>query len=450
MKMIALKDWKKTNARKATAEVARDVGVAHTPRIDAPGIIEIGKGRVGVDVAKTVLMSMGLAGDALAKQLDVLADGDVLATYTMSTDVVDRPGDKIIQDGWDLNEFRDNPVMLFVHNAGDLPIGKAVATFLSKSALKGTFKFVAESVYPFGACVARVIKSGFMPAGSVGFIPTEWRVAEERVDKDDPWAAFFPPLDFLKAKLLEFSACPIPANPEALVDAKGLASSDAKALRGWAEKILAGEGGRVLTMPKGYVENLAKLGTKGRVIVDVKRAEGDDEEDDVTVTEDPEAKAEGGAQGCCPECGHEGALADFVDDEGGDAGKTVADADTKTLLTELRKRGVVATRTGRPIKAKSETPAADPSPAASTTDPAPVVDEPAADPAVVVEPVATPEVLTPEVEAPAPEKTATLPNASVSGQHVFASNEELKAFLDAAIKAGVDEALMQMTGRLPS
>jgi hypothetical protein len=56
------------------------------------------------------------------------------------------------------------------------------------------------------------VVDGFIKAGSVGFLPVEWRFADS---KDRPFG-----MDFLKQQLLEFSIVPAPANANALIEAR--------------------------------------------------------------------------------------------------------------------------------------------------------------------------------------------------------------------------------------
>jgi hypothetical protein len=76
-----------------------------------------------------------------------------------------------------------------------------------------------------------MFKEGFLKAVSVGFMPKEW----ELIDSEDD--SFFPGLRFLKQELLEFSAVPVPSNPDALMKArtKGI---DVEPFGKWAEDVL--------------------------------------------------------------------------------------------------------------------------------------------------------------------------------------------------------------------
>jgi hypothetical protein len=268
MKLLNLKAWKSAFVEKKN-DARLDAGVAMTPLVVAPAVVEVAAKRANVDAVARMLREIEMPDVDVERALDGVDAGDVVATYTMSTDVVDRPGDRIDQTGWDLSEFRSNPVMLFGHDANSPPVGKALGAAVVAGALRGTFKFTPESVYAFGATVGRLVKGGFLSAGSVGFMPVDVRVAEDRINPDDAWSRLQPPLDFVKSKLLEFSAVPIPANPEALVDAKSIGNADLAVVRAWAERVLAGEGDRVVVLPRATVERMAKIGKRSSLVFDV-------------------------------------------------------------------------------------------------------------------------------------------------------------------------------------
>lgn len=317
-KLMDVKAWKQ--ARKGEGRNP-DAAVMMTPRVEAPSVIEVKSERKNVDDVRAALRGIGAPEAEVERALDNVEAGDVIATYTMSTDTVDRPGDKIHQDGWDLEEYRSNPVMLFAHDASQPSIGMALGVYLQRGALRGSFKFTPESVYPFGATIGRLVKGGFMKAGSVGFAPIDAEVAKDRVDPENPMHDWFPPIDFKRQKLLEFSAVPIPANPEALVDARGLPSGDVRAVREWAERCLAGEGGKTLSLPREVVERLASVGKRSTIMVEVRRS--DEGAVDVVAVPATEAKAEGEAAPetkaddlMCPACGHVGAADTFVPVDG--------------------------------------------------------------------------------------------------------------------------------------
>lgn len=158
--------------------------------------------------------------------------GERTYKFVASDATVDRYGDTIDAKGWELADFRANPVILFGHDSKDLPIGKSVREWVEDGKLKIEVKFTSEEENPKGAQVERLIKGGFLNAVSVGFKPLEAKEAKERSG-----SGFFPAMDFTKQQLLEVSVVPIPANPNALLEGKA-APEDVALLRAWAERTL--------------------------------------------------------------------------------------------------------------------------------------------------------------------------------------------------------------------
>lgn len=152
--------------------------------------------------------------------------------FTISSSTVDRDGDKIKQSGWELDNFRKNPVVLWAHDSRSLPIARATHVEVrGNKKLVASAEFVPAEISPFADMVFRMYREKFLNATSVGFIPLEVEEADrERV-------GFFIPLDINKQELLEFSAVPVPANPEALVQARK-SGIDTTPLREWAEQTL--------------------------------------------------------------------------------------------------------------------------------------------------------------------------------------------------------------------
>lgn len=153
-------------------------------------------------------------------------DGDKREfVFTISTDSIDRQGDRIHQGGWDFGPYLKNPVVLWGHDYRQLPVGRAVSLWVEGNKAKARVEFAPEAVNPMAEKVYQAYKSGFMSAVSVGFIPREWKWAE---GPDRQYG-----IDFLKQELLEFSAVTVPANAEALLEARGLsvaAADDAEAI----------------------------------------------------------------------------------------------------------------------------------------------------------------------------------------------------------------------------
>jgi HK97 family phage prohead protease len=161
----------------------------------------------------------GTAGIGIQRPASVLragGDGSRTVTFVLSDGSVDRMGDTIDPDGWDLAAFRKNPVVLWAHDALAPPIGRLTNVFSDGTRLIGDVEFAAAETYEFADTIFRLVREGFLSAGSVGFLPIEFYFAK---DRDRSMG-----VDFHQCELLEFSIVPVPANANALAQAcaKGL------------------------------------------------------------------------------------------------------------------------------------------------------------------------------------------------------------------------------------
>lgn len=158
--------------------------------------------------------------------------------FCFSDETVDRMGDSISASGWELGDFVRNPVALWAHDSYAPPIGVASDVGPEGNRLMGNITFTDAETYDFGDLIYRLLKGRFLRAVSVGFIPLEYSFVETN---DRPWG-----IDFKRQTLLEISVCPIPANPNALGEAraKGI---DTRPLVEWSEKLLDGEGKSIIT-----------------------------------------------------------------------------------------------------------------------------------------------------------------------------------------------------------
>lgn len=119
-----------------------------------------------------------------------------------STDVVDRHGERINQEGWDLKAFKKNPVMLWGHDHSEIAVGNARNIHIERAGGKPRLVFTPD--FHEKTEKARALKSlfdeGWLNSFSVGFIPKEFDGKEST---------------YLKQELLEISAVNVPANHEA-------------------------------------------------------------------------------------------------------------------------------------------------------------------------------------------------------------------------------------------
>jgi len=164
-----------------------------------------------------------LHAKALVVKENIVEQTGVIDAVVGSTNVLDRMGDIIDQNGWDLKDFKRNPVILWGHNVREEkpPIGKALKVWIEnkgKNTAKLMFKVQFDLLDSFAAEIFRKIKDGFLNTVSVGFLPEEW----EELDPDN----WFGGLKYKKQQLLELSFVPVPANPEALVGLRSFAEKD--------------------------------------------------------------------------------------------------------------------------------------------------------------------------------------------------------------------------------
>lgn len=156
------------------------------------------------------------------------ADAETMADtrrvkFTISTGDVDRDNDTIYVAGWDLSNFKKNPVVLWAHSHSDLPVGKCVELSVDGSKLVAVAEF---ATHPFAETVYQLVKGGFLRATSVGFRALKWARNETRNG-----------IDFMEQELLEFSIVPVPANQHALIAASA-SGVDLAPLRKWVEEMV--------------------------------------------------------------------------------------------------------------------------------------------------------------------------------------------------------------------
>ena len=102
----------------------------------------------------------------------------------ISTEVKDRAGEIVRQDGWDLNNYKNNPIVLWGHDYYNLPIGICTdtynTTYRGVPALGARGVFLSADINPLAQQVRKMyeygVKSGYNVGctTSVGFIPKEF------------------------------------------------------------------------------------------------------------------------------------------------------------------------------------------------------------------------------------------------------------------------------------
>jgi hypothetical protein len=133
--------------------------------------------------------------------------------FVASDESEDRYGDIIRQSGWQLENYKKNPIGLWAHDSNGMcsahngmPVARGAKIEVRGKELLWLAQFWPAGQYEFSDLIFNAYNKGFMNAVSVGFIPIEFKWIEEGDG-----------MEFLKCELLEVSFVPLPANPNALV-----------------------------------------------------------------------------------------------------------------------------------------------------------------------------------------------------------------------------------------
>jgi HK97 family phage prohead protease len=153
---------------------------------------------------------------AIQEALGDIDEAERVATFVASDETVDRYGDIVSVDGWDLTNFRKNPVVLWMHSQWN-PIGKA-SVKIEGGQLLATIRFYDAGDSKLADDLWKLVKKRQLRGVSVGFtVPSEDDVEPIR-DENDRLTGF----RFLRQELLEISLVSVPANPNALQIARSM------------------------------------------------------------------------------------------------------------------------------------------------------------------------------------------------------------------------------------
>jgi hypothetical protein len=137
-----------------------------------------------------------------------IIEGERAVISIINTAAVDRDKEIVDPKGALLKDYRSAPVVLWAHRYGQPPIGKNVWIKYDRA----RNALVAKTVFAqteFADEIYRLYKDGFIFAWSIGFIPTVFKELDEK--EREKLRGYI-----LKWHMLEYSAVPVPSNPEAL------------------------------------------------------------------------------------------------------------------------------------------------------------------------------------------------------------------------------------------
>ena len=105
-------------------------------------------------------------------------------TFVLSTDEVDRHGDVISAEGWRLESYLRNPVLLWAHDYRRPAIGRAVDVWSESRRLMARMEFAPTD---FAQEIAALYRSGFQWGVSVGFKPIRFEEPERTRNRARFW-----------------------------------------------------------------------------------------------------------------------------------------------------------------------------------------------------------------------------------------------------------------------
>lgn len=167
------------------------------------------KAEFGADLKPLQCGELGLVRDIEVKRLDVrMNDGRKTHYFRASDATLDREGDIIEPKGWDLKDYRRNPVVLDSHRRGSVAFILGTATEMSVTDEGLVLGIQFSKANPLGRIAEGLVEEKALNAGSVGMRPQaiDRSAAQRRGARRV----------ITKSMLLEFSMTPVPVNQNAL------------------------------------------------------------------------------------------------------------------------------------------------------------------------------------------------------------------------------------------
>ena len=135
--------------------------------------------------------------------------GDRDFAFVISSQAVDLAGDVVIPTGIDVSDFLKNSGVLNAHDSQAMPIAVSTAPAVTGTSVTAVATFPAPGISGPSDQVAAALRAGLAKGASIGFVPVKWTFTK---DPDRPFG-----VDFQEVRLLEWSVCSVPCNPDCLM-----------------------------------------------------------------------------------------------------------------------------------------------------------------------------------------------------------------------------------------
>ena len=136
-------------------------------------------------------------------------EDDLRFLFIISSEAVDLAGDVITVAGIDCSDYLKNPAVLAGHDSSAMPIAVSTSPLISGKVLTAIAEFPQPGVSECSDQTAAAIRAKLVKGASIGFVPLEWTFT---TDASRPFG-----INFLKTKILEWSICALPCNPDCLM-----------------------------------------------------------------------------------------------------------------------------------------------------------------------------------------------------------------------------------------
>ena len=150
-------------------------------------------------------------------ELKDFSDKDRTLLHVVSRATPDRVGDVVEIDGWQLDDFRRNPVVQPYHNYKTLPVGRSLKIYPEGDKLFSITQFHDREE---SRLMYSMYRDNYLKGWSVGFVSLKSEPIKD--DEKKRKGLLDGPTRFLKQSLLEYSVCPIPCHADALAEVQSL------------------------------------------------------------------------------------------------------------------------------------------------------------------------------------------------------------------------------------
>jgi hypothetical protein len=160
---------------------------------------------VKASVSSTDMVSLAKMG--IEVRSDIGADD--LPVFIITTPRTDLVNDSVNTANVETADFEKNPPVLDGHDSSKPPVAVSTRPWLSGDKMLAIPKFPKPGVSANSDQIAAAVRARLLRGASIGFIPLKWSFSK---DPARPLG-----VDFHSIKLLEWSICSLPCNPDCLL-----------------------------------------------------------------------------------------------------------------------------------------------------------------------------------------------------------------------------------------